>query len=83
MATSRSTDGASSACASMRHWRVRPLLKASAGMIATKASPQSWADVVCACTPSRPQCTRTGHKTLQMLKRYTHLRAWDLVGSLG
>lgn len=25
----------------------------------------------------------TGHKTLQMLKRYTHLRAEDLVGMLG
>ena len=25
----------------------------------------------------------TGHKTLQMLKRYTHLRAEDLVGRLG
>ena len=25
----------------------------------------------------------TGHKTLQMLKRYTHLRAEDLVGKLG
>ncbi len=25
----------------------------------------------------------TGHKTLQMLKRYTHLRAQDLVGKLG
>ena len=25
----------------------------------------------------------TGHKTLQMLKRYTHLRAGDLVGRLG
>ena len=25
----------------------------------------------------------TGHKTLQMLKRYTHLRAEDLVGLLG
>ena len=25
----------------------------------------------------------TGHKTLQMLKRYTHLRAQDLVGMLG
>jgi hypothetical protein len=24
----------------------------------------------------------TGHKTLQMLKRYTHLRAEDLVGRL-
>ncbi|MHB8252939.1 MAG: hypothetical protein ACYDEV_04430 [Acidiferrobacter sp.] len=27
--------------------------------------------------------TITGHKTLQMLKRYTHLRAEDLVGMLG
>ena len=27
--------------------------------------------------------TITGHKTLQMLKRYTHLRAEDLVGRLG
>ena len=25
----------------------------------------------------------TGHKTMQMLKRYTHLRAEDLVGRLG
>jgi integrase len=25
----------------------------------------------------------TGHKTLQMLKRYTHLKAEDLVGRLG
>lgn len=25
----------------------------------------------------------TGHKALQMLKRYTHLRAGDLVGRLG
>lgn len=25
----------------------------------------------------------TGHKTLQMLKRYTHLRSEDLVGVLG
>ena len=25
----------------------------------------------------------TGHKTLQMLKRYTHLRAEDLVEMLG
>ena len=25
----------------------------------------------------------TGHKTLQVLKRYTHLRAEDLVGRLG
>ena len=25
----------------------------------------------------------TGHKTLQMVKRYTHLRAEDLVGRLG
>ena len=25
----------------------------------------------------------TGHKTLQMLKRYTHLKAKDLVGRLG
>ncbi len=25
----------------------------------------------------------TGHKTLQMLKRYTHLRAEDLVSMLG
>ena len=25
----------------------------------------------------------TGHKTVQMLKRYTHLRAEDLVGRLG
>lgn len=25
----------------------------------------------------------TGHKTLQMLKRYTHLRAKDIVGRLG
>ena len=25
----------------------------------------------------------TGHKTWQMLKRYTHLRAEDLVGRLG
>ena len=27
--------------------------------------------------------TITGHKTLQMLKRYTHLRAEDLAGKLG
>jgi hypothetical protein len=25
----------------------------------------------------------TGHKTLQILKRYTHLKAKDLVGRLG